>query len=328
MKKIHGFDYLRGICAILIMLYHYTTRYFDIYHNKSFESDHIGIWWGCFAVSGFFVLSGYLTVHTYDNKIKPLKFIKKRIFRLYPAYISAIIVTTVFTLILSKDTFIGVIPTISNLAIYQSLFGMARVDGAYWTLTVEMTFYIIFAIIILFRLVRRIDIVNFLWILCIIFQHMLCRQLPGIVNSAVEVFAISDYAHTFIIGVSLCRIIKNSNCKTSILDYINLFAGIAIQFYKYSAFRGIFLLVFVILMAAFATKNIYIKIFMPLVFITDISYPLYLVHQNIGYMIIGIFDSYMVGVVVAIVISILIAFLIHRFVETPIAKYIKNKSVS
>ena len=328
MKKIYGFDYIRGISALFIMLYHYTTRYFDIFHNKTFESDHIGLWWGCFAVSVFFMLSGYLTAYTYDDKVKPFEFIKKRVLRLYPSYISAIAVTTLFTLIFNSDAFIGVLPTISNLAIYQSLFGIANVDGAYWTLSVEMTFYIIFAVLILFRLIKRIDIINLLWILFIIFQQVFSHSIPGIINSASKIIAITDYAHTFIIGVSLCRIIKKASYKSVILDFINLFACIAVQFRQFSAFRGIFLLIFVVLIAFFATKNIFIKFLKPLVFIANISYPLYLVHQNIGYMIIGIFDSYMVGVVVAIVISILIAFLIHHFIETPIVKIIKNKSVN
>ena len=60
-----------------------------------------------------------------------------------------------------------------------------------------------------------------------------------------------------------------------------------------------------------------------------ISYPLYLIHQNIGYAIIRGFVS--IGwtneiiVLVPIAVSILLAWLIHQFIEIPIAKLQRKK---
>ena len=62
MEKNYGLNYIRGIGAILVMLYHYTTRYLDVMYDMGAESSRIGIWWGCWAVSIFFILSGFLTV--------------------------------------------------------------------------------------------------------------------------------------------------------------------------------------------------------------------------------------------------------------------------
>ena len=38
MEKNHGLNYIRGIGAILIVLYHYTTRYFDVMYNMGAEA--------------------------------------------------------------------------------------------------------------------------------------------------------------------------------------------------------------------------------------------------------------------------------------------------
>lgn len=58
-KRIQEIDYLRAVSMILIILYHYTTRYEEIIGHQVVWS--INVPWGCFAVNTFFVLTGYLT---------------------------------------------------------------------------------------------------------------------------------------------------------------------------------------------------------------------------------------------------------------------------
>ena len=68
---------------------------------------------------------------------------------------------------------------------------------------------------------------------------------------------------------------------------------------------------------------------MTLVFLGSISYSLYLIHQNIGYVIINKFYSQglnpYVGIVCAIFISLIIASLMARLIEVPAMRYIRNK---
>ena len=53
---------LRGISALLIVLYHYTVQYEkSIGHLVPYT---VTIPWGCYAVNTFFMLSGFLTVYT------------------------------------------------------------------------------------------------------------------------------------------------------------------------------------------------------------------------------------------------------------------------
>jgi peptidoglycan/LPS O-acetylase OafA/YrhL len=58
-----------------------------------------------------------------------------------------------------------------------------------------------------------------------------------------------------------------------------------------------------------------------LAFIASISYPLYLIHQKIGFIIISKIIEYTgcvseIIIIVPIAISIVIAYLIHKFIET------------
>lgn len=64
-NRFISLDYIRGICAILIMLYHYT--YFIL--NIKYESDSFIMRMGFYAVSMFYILSGttlFLVYHKTD----------------------------------------------------------------------------------------------------------------------------------------------------------------------------------------------------------------------------------------------------------------------
>ena len=72
-------DVLRGLSALMIVLYHYTARYME---NPITDNPAKGEWmvvfpWGCAAVSTFFILSGFLIAkHIFpnsDSKVAPYK---------------------------------------------------------------------------------------------------------------------------------------------------------------------------------------------------------------------------------------------------------------
>jgi len=66
----------------------------------------------------------------------------------------------------------------------------------------------------------------------------------------------------------------------------------------------------------------------PLVFLGTISYALYLVHQNIGYIVLNYAQEYhypmWAGMILAIIISLLLATAITLIFEKRVIKYLKN----
>ena len=65
-----------GGAALLVMLYHYTSRYNDIIYLKAHSSWPINVSWGCYAVIMFFLISGFLTAYNIVNQESPGRFIK------------------------------------------------------------------------------------------------------------------------------------------------------------------------------------------------------------------------------------------------------------
>src|SRR3977135_675481 len=88
----NNFNFLRLLFASLVLLSHSSELLdgnrereplFAIFHTISF---------GDLAVDGFFLLSGYLIVQSWQLNPSWLRFLKKRILRIYPAFIVASLV--------------------------------------------------------------------------------------------------------------------------------------------------------------------------------------------------------------------------------------------
>src|SRR5262245_36456313 len=106
MNKVQKFEVLdswRGICAMMIVLYHVPWSFFS--------SDLAVIRYGWLFVDFFFVLSGFVTTHGYATKIANLdsafQFIKRRLFRLYPLHFCTLAFSLAWILLFDTARMIG-----------------------------------------------------------------------------------------------------------------------------------------------------------------------------------------------------------------------------
>lgn len=108
-KRAHGdrlpeLNWIRGIAALLVVLYHYTTRYQDVFGQS--EDFAVTFPWGCGAVNVFFLLSGFLSAMTLREDTRVLDYLKKRAVRLYPAYWACLLLTGGAMLLLWRERFV------------------------------------------------------------------------------------------------------------------------------------------------------------------------------------------------------------------------------
>ena len=141
-------DYLRGISALLVVLFHYTARYDMLY-------GHVGdypliVSRGSFAVLMFFLLSGYLTFKGL-SKYSPKSFVRNRFFRLYPTYWLCLIITGSLIMALMPSMAVSGKDFLLNFTMLQMYLGADFVDGAYWTLACEVLFYALILVVCLFK---------------------------------------------------------------------------------------------------------------------------------------------------------------------------------
>jgi peptidoglycan/LPS O-acetylase OafA/YrhL len=137
-------DALRGVAALAVVLFHFTTRFIELYPptgstagSPSFTVPH-----GHYGVNLFFIISGFVIFMTLARTQRGMDFVVSRFSRLFPAYWVAVAMTFAVT-----STFglpgkeVTVLQALANLFMIHGLFYVPHVDGVYWTLEVELLFY-------------------------------------------------------------------------------------------------------------------------------------------------------------------------------------------
>lgn len=148
MVRFAGVQYLRGVAAIGVVAFHAT--------------DRVGAPWspGAAGVDLFFVISGFLMITIVNERTRPGRFLTDRIARIVPLYW---LVTTVTVLGAFAHLFPHMVLHPWHVAA-SYLFLPARAPGGEivplvvqgWTLNLEMSFYLLFAALLVLRRPVRI----------------------------------------------------------------------------------------------------------------------------------------------------------------------------
>lgn len=124
-------DYFRGISALMVVLYHYTTRYESLFPRN--EMFVISFPHGRYAVLVFFLLSGYFAIRNIEQAT-PVKYVIKRFFKLFPVYWVAVLITMPLVATFLPSRSVSIKDMLLNFTMLQTILGAENVDGAYWTL--------------------------------------------------------------------------------------------------------------------------------------------------------------------------------------------------
>ena len=179
-KRLEQLDSLRGIAAFTVLVGHFlilfpafwiaTTTFSKqnwFIYLITFTPLHI-FWCGTEAVVFFFVLSGFVLALPFFDSTKTVSctfFLIKRIFRLYPPYLTAVILAVLVNVFLFRregcsglsDWFngIGEYPTSWSLVVRHVLFlgsFSCKFDPVLWSLVQEMRISIMFPLLMCFVL--------------------------------------------------------------------------------------------------------------------------------------------------------------------------------
>lgn len=328
-KRFYQLDYLRGIAAFSVVLFHFTYGYDN--GLKIIAADKFYFRYGNLGVQLFFMISGYVIFMTLLNVQKTSDFLRSRFIRLYPAYWASIIVSLVFVNIFENPfdfEKVSLSQFFINLTMLQHWLKVKDIDGAYWTLAVELVFYLFMFILLLINQLKNIITWSFLWLLlCFVTFEF---DLP-LKKYLVEIF-ILNHAPLFISGIMFYQLkLKQKNAYVHLVILMCLILEECFLYRLYDSFIPliiipIFYVVFYYLTFSDSSKNKPNKI---LSFFGAISYCLYLIHENIGMTIIfnlkKSIDYQLFYVPVTIIITVLIASLITYYIEKPLMKILKLK---
>lgn len=323
MNQIIGLNVIRGIAAILVLLYHYTCRYNDVVYVTPHRDWSFIIQYGGRAVTVFFMISGYLTVLTMDRNQSSALFIKKRINRLYPTFWVAMLITFSITKLFGMGD-VGIVDLLGNITMLPNLVGVVPVDGVYWTQQCEIIFYVIFCMMLILSKNKYKIFVLFVWIVISLMTFLIQNDINTYVAKILRVFCMTDFSSTFIVGLLLGFYKKNllsrKFCSVGlILSFLSFYLWHDICYLLFFVVCFIILLYFVVTPDSVFNRENYIT--KPIIWVASLSYPLYLVHQKIGYIIISKiidmtgYDSEII-ICVPIIISVFIAWILHTSIES------------
>lgn len=194
MQQINTIQYLRGLAALFVLIFHVSERY------------NLGFNIGAAGVDLFFVISGVIMWVTTDRShITPEAFISRRIRRVVPLYWLVTAVT--FTAICLKPDFFFEHDGSWHNLIYSLAFlpspetGLHPVVVQGWTLTYEMGFYLIFAATLVFEgTVRLLSAIAVLSALVLAFTITSSSTLSIVGNPV-----ILEFGAGLLIGFAWCR---------------------------------------------------------------------------------------------------------------------------
>ena len=193
---------------------------------------------------------------------------------------------------------------------------ISAVDAATWALFMILLFYFTIACILFIKKMHKIELIC--W--CGFFLILLKFIFP---TTLLNLLTIGDYGVFFIAGISFYHIYKVPRLNNSYhLLIIGCFVAACIL--SQETIHTVALILMFIAFYLFSFGKMKWIISKPLIFLGNISYPLYLLHQNIGYILIKktaiITGQPYLTLFFPCFFSIFAAWLIYKFFEENILK--------
>ncbi|MGO1460783.1 MAG: acyltransferase family protein [Marinobacter sp.] len=321
--RLGSLDALRGLAAFGVVLFHYLP-YYDKLFGHSFDLPPLltdTLLFGRYGVHLFFILSGFVIFMTLERTRNAAWFGLARGVRLMPALWTGIALTFVSVHFFGPESrAVSLETAILNATLLHEYLGAEHVDGAYWSLVIEVTFYSWMAL--LFYTLRgwsRLRLAFWAWMLVSYAGVIWWKQIPDNLEFLVKDLMFVKYAPLFMGGMLIFRIHRYGRpaMGDALLLALAVCHGLLAYKFPYSLFVLGCFAVFALAVAGhlnwLANK--------PMLWLGSLSYSLYLVHQNIGYGVITL--SYKaglpgwLGVCLAITTAVALASLIHYFIEKP-----------
>ncbi len=333
--RLSEIDLLRFFAALSVVFFHYSFR--------GYAADEMTIMpypplasvskYGYLGVELFFMISGFVILLTAESG-SLRRFVISRIVRLYPAFWACCSITFLAILLIGGARYSATVSQyLANMTMLSGFLGVKLIDGAYWSLFYEMRFYALVAAVLV---IRRIQYSEFLILLWLVASIALVVNPIGILNYLL----ICDYSAFFIAGatyylvwskgisnlrigvitVSWCLAIFQSTNRLRLLEKhygasMNPYIVIGII----TTFFAVMMLISLRRTGFLGRTNWLLA--------GSLTYPLYLLHQNIGFMVFNCFypavnsNVLFWGMIVSVIIS---AYGVYNFIEKPLAPPMKK----
>ena len=332
-RRIVELDALRALAAISLVLFHLT----HVYAVKYGFTPPLGFEWpyGAYGTEMFFILSGFVNSMSLLRRGKPVDFVAARLIRIVPVFLLAIIANVWILSLAPMSQQVSVAQFLANMTLIPRVLGYECLDPVMWTLQVEMLFYL--TLVVLFRMggLRR----YFLgWGTLLILSFFICPWLDSMeavhggggwfaVATAFRRILLLDFVPLFTMGFLLYMIKTNTGARwKNVLGL--MVAAIVFHHIDHGQHNPAATALILVLITLCAYGKVPPLRFKPLLYVSTISYPIYLFHNNLSCVLIFRFNQSGIPPVIclgiAIIFSLALAIIVTNRIEQPISNLLRG----
>ncbi len=344
VSRIKSIDGLRGLAIVLVVGFHTYARWPSHIPWVTLYKDVSTFKYGFLGVELFFLISGFVIYRTLQKCTSFKEFLLRRWLRLFPAMFVAsfLIYISSFYLTERPGGPIKFLDMISGLLFIeddilnkiQTFHEIKTIEGAFWSLFVEIKFYLVFGALYFYKPSKaflNLVLIFLAYFLCSVLFKYYSNQFPQKINETFSAIFSLRYIGWFCVGAA--QYMAYSTQKR-IYKYASFLLMLPTSWMMSGNNISLFLacwIVFIIFYLAINNKIVsYLFSSKNAVFIGFISYPLYLIHENALVALtiksrnfFSFLPDFYKPLPVIIVISTL-AYLIAKFAEPKIRAFIEN----
>jgi peptidoglycan/LPS O-acetylase OafA/YrhL len=329
-------DSLRGLAAVMVVIFHYTV---DRHTSPSIFRL------GSTGVDLFFIISGFVIFMSISKVKNSLEFVINRTTRLYPTYWASVtfsfIILSLISVFKNGSNFnIEWLRYLGNMTMFQFYFKIQNLEGAYWTMIIEMIFYGAILLLYYFKGLKHLNTFGIALSLIVVVMIYMKGTYQTLIITVIQTVPLLQFTPLFLAGTVFYKI---HTFKKNLIEYyfiLILCLICQISLFGYTGWTYCFidqkryalmLILYFSLFTLFVNNKLGFIVSKPSLFLGKISFALYLIHQTISVDVIIPFltnrlhiNFWISSMLIALPIIILLAALITFYIEIPLSKRMKD----
>lgn len=341
--RLAELDLLRFLAAIAVLAFHYFIAFASVWGDRPAElfpaiSTVSGL--GILGVELFFMISGFVILMSIWGRGLGA-FALSRLVRLFPAYWVSVAVTAAvygLTAATALDPKLSLGEYGVNLTMLQRAFGVYDANGVYWSLWVELRFYVLISVLVIAGVtLNRCLVFMGVWLLA-------AGYFAGSEEAWVDLVVMPKYAAYFVGGMAFFLMTKFGPrlvlwCLAGISGGLAVSAALdrvagRIENVGYAAMPVppwavvATVIGFYALMAMVALGWLGWLRWRGLVVLGALTYPLYLFHTPAAVLIVPALRDTLpppLTALVTVLAAMAFSYLVYRVAERPLQEFVKSR---
>lgn len=296
-SRIAYLDGLRGVAIIAVVLFHAYSRWEDVEPFEQVDALQTAFSMGWLGVQLFFAISGYVIYMTLLKSENILMFGVSRYLRLAPTMLLASLLIFLLSFSIPERPngaarLIDFLPSITfvdpELLTKITGYQVRSIEGVFWTLYIEVKFYFLAAFLYFVLKDRELNglLIGYLGYLAVVLlrEFGIDHEALALAHRILTYIGFEHYGW-FLLGIYTYKYVsRGRKTDTFLLAFVTIVAAahlITPKEYSDGLLGAVVIAILLFLLPVFSERLNTLLSRPALLFFGFVSYPLYLVHENL-----------------------------------------------